>query len=111
MDNKRSRRGLKAQRAYSPGHRPGYIDRREVRPEGAKAWMQNPCILTLLPLQGALYRFVPTQGDALGCMLVGPSARSLNACYPGLYARWAFSPLLKRLLPWAVCSLGLQPAP
>ena len=32
MVNKRSRSGLKAQQAHSPGHRPGYVYRREVRP-------------------------------------------------------------------------------
>ena len=53
-----------------------------MRPEGAKAWVRNPCILTLLPFQGALYRFISTQGVALGYVLVGLSARSLNACCP-----------------------------
>ena len=35
---------------------------------------------TLLPFQGALYRLIPTQGDALGYVLVAPSGRALNAC-------------------------------
>ena len=51
-----------------------------MRPERAKALVQNECILTLLPFQGALYRLIPPQGDALGYALTGPSARSLNAC-------------------------------
>ena len=34
----------------------------------------------LLPLQGAFCGGLPTQGDALGYALAGPSARSLNAC-------------------------------
>ena len=36
----------------------------------------------LLPFQGALCGGRPTQGDALGYVLAGLSARSLNACCP-----------------------------
>ena len=36
----------------------------------------------LLPLQGAPNRFIPTQGDALGYVLVAPAGRAVNACRP-----------------------------
>ena len=49
-----------------------------MRPEEAKALVQNPCIPTLLPFQGELYRFISTQGDALGYVLVAPSGRIMN---------------------------------
>ena len=73
--------GLKAQQAHSPGHRPGYVYRREVRPDGAKASEHKRFVSMLLPLQGAFYRLIYTQGATLGYALVGPSARALNACW------------------------------
>ena len=80
--NKRSRPAPKGQRAHSPGQRPGYVNHREVRPEGAKALADKHCVETLLPFQGALLRFTPTQGVALGFALVAPSGRTLNARQP-----------------------------
>ena len=32
-----------------------------------------------MPFQGALNRFMPTQGNALGYVLVAPPGRALNA--------------------------------
>ena len=61
--NKRSRIGLKAQQAHSPGHRPGYVYRREVRPEGAKASEHKRFVSMLLPLQGALHRLNPPKAS------------------------------------------------
>ena len=72
--------------------------------EGAKASLNNACLLTLLPLQGALYRLILPRalpwaksslhkigcarhsssklGFALTCTIFAPPGRALNACYP-----------------------------
>ena len=52
----------------------------EALKDGVHASLYNACLLTLLPFQGVLYRLISTQGDALGYVLAGLSARSLNAC-------------------------------
>ena len=96
--------GLKAQQAHSPGHCPGYVYRREVRPARAKASEHKRFVSMLLPLQGALHCLNPPRampwamrllhkigcarhsssklGFALTCTIFAPLGRTLNACFP-----------------------------
>ena len=98
------------QQAHSPGHRPGYVYRREVRPARAKSWVRNACVLTLLPLQGAPRGGKHTQGNALGYALVGLSARSQDRTRRSRLTRLK-PPVPPPLIPFVTLLLFLFPAP
>ena len=66
-----AKNGLKGQYAHSPGHRPGLIVTKNVRPERAKALKINA-----FALSGRLSPPIFTQGDALGYVVIGLSGRS-----------------------------------
>ena len=66
-----AKNGLKGQYANSPGHRPGLIVTKSVRPERAKA-----LIFRAFALSGRLSPLIFTQGDALGYVVIGLSGRS-----------------------------------
>ena len=57
--------GLKAQKAPSPGHRPGDNSNQQGALKGQKLCIL-PSILKLLSLQGDKLVSIITQGDALG---------------------------------------------
>ena len=56
--------------APSPGRRPGWLWTPTCRPERAKA-LKNPAINNSFALTGRLVACYYTQGDALGCELLG----------------------------------------
>ena len=61
---------LKRAEAPSPGRRPGWLWMPTCRPERAKA-LKNPAINNSFALTGRLVACYYTQGDALGCELLG----------------------------------------
>ena len=61
---------LKRAEAPSPGRRPGWLWTPTCRPERAKA-LKNPAINNSFALTGRLVACYYTQGDALGCGLLG----------------------------------------
>ena len=65
--------GLKGRRAVSPGHRPGYDERAIVALKGQKPWTEAmPPTHSFAPT-GRGCALMPTQGDALGYVLIAPS--------------------------------------
>ena len=105
---RRSRCGLKAQQARSPGHRPGWVDRREVRPEGAKAFLQNVCFLMLLPLLIAFIASCPPRAIpwAMRCCPSGACLERLKATGQNCWLRqrqWQNGGRAKRAAPTSCC--------
>ena len=77
--NMRPRHAPKGQRAHSPGQRPGYDEAMKCALKGQKH-KRASVYRDAFALSGRNSGGLPTQGAALGYVLVGPSARSLNAC-------------------------------
>ena len=66
--------GLESHKAPSPGQRPGYMSY-----GGMFALKgQKRCVIVLMPFQGEFYDCPPTQGDALGYVLMAFQAVSMH---------------------------------
>jgi len=69
------RNGLKGQKAYSPGHRPGYAGTNKLALKGQKPYLFQYAFA----LTGRWLRTSITQGDALGWELSGLTGRLRGA--------------------------------
>ncbi len=71
--------GLKGQQAHSPGQRPGYRGRATVALKGQKPWTEASPPTNSFALSGRGCAPMPTQGDALGYVLIGLSGRLFDS--------------------------------
>ncbi len=75
---KRSRHGLKAQQAPSPGHRPGWVNRRECALKGQKRLKTSVANIRFCPCRAHL-RLSTYPGRCPGLRAFAPPGRALNA--------------------------------